>query len=118
MTEELSYAGELAAFAHEPRGGPPALDGGRMARTYGATREEVRLLQLGKEDREMKTIGSVTLIAPMLAVLLSLAGATNVMADPVPDVLDLGTSGVANDGTLIGNTSLSTDAALGNGALR
>ena len=24
MTEELSYAGELAAFAHEPRGGPPA----------------------------------------------------------------------------------------------
>ena len=66
----------------------------------------------------MKTIGSVTLIAPMLAVLLSLAGATNVKADPVPDVPDRGTSGVANDGTLIGNTSLSTDAALGNGALR
>lgn len=66
----------------------------------------------------MKTIGSVTLIAPMLAVLLSLAGATNVKADPVLDVPDRGTSGVANDGTLIGNTSLSTDAALGNGALR
>jgi len=34
------------------------------------------------------------------------------------DVVDLGTSGVPNNGTLIGNTSISTDAKLGSGALR
>ena len=66
----------------------------------------------------MKSVGSVTLIALMLAVLLSLTGVSNVKAAPVSDVTDFGTSGVANDGTLIGNTSLSTDARLGNGALR
>jgi hypothetical protein len=46
-------------------------------------------------------------------LLLSISASANATL-----VMDLGTSGVQNNGTLLGNTSISLDAAMGMGALR
>ena len=60
----------------------------------------------------MSFIQQITRIIP---VLLFLTAGSNAYATVI---LDLGTSGVQNNGTLLGNTSISGDAAVGIGALR